>query len=114
MVTFHVGDSDLIELDVCDIIATEILRFMREGMLSLIRIFREKLIAVVEEHLRIMWAELEGGCSWGREVTFKDFNSFGAPHFLGVRRRSSVCILLTTWRVPFAPASVRHRTMSEM
>ena len=41
MVTFHVGDSDLREEDVCDIVVSKISRFMREDMPGLINPIRE-------------------------------------------------------------------------
>ncbi|CAH1426832.1 unnamed protein product [Lactuca virosa] len=59
-VTFRVGDSDFSEDDVYDVTAIEIPRFMREDFPGLINTVREKLIVVIDERLRVIWAELEG------------------------------------------------------
>ena len=38
-------------------------------------------MVVIDECLRILRAELEGGWPWGRRVTFKEFDACGVPHF---------------------------------
>ena len=40
---------------------------------------------MLEDRLRILWAELEASRPWVCEVTFKEFNACGAPRFMGRR-----------------------------
>ena len=85
MVTSRVGDSNMSERDICDIIVAKILRFIREDTNGLIRTVREELITMVDERLRISWAKFEDGWPLGRRVTFIEFNSCRSPHFFGCR-----------------------------
>ncbi|CAI9276868.1 unnamed protein product [Lactuca saligna] len=75
MAIFCVGDSYMGEEDVCDIIATKIFRFMKEDLPGLINTIIKELVVVMDEHLRILQAELEGGWPCGRRVNFKEFDA---------------------------------------
>ena len=58
MVTLCIGDSKLIEEVIRDIIAIEILRFMREDFSGLITPLRDELISVMDEQLWVLQADL--------------------------------------------------------
>lgn len=83
MVTFRVGNSSLSKRDVCDIIDVNILRFMREDFPGLVGSIRGDLIFVMDECLRVLWANLGVVQMMNREVSFMEFDTYGAPHFIG-------------------------------
>lgn len=49
IVTFHVGDSCIGERDVRDIVAVEIVRFMRDDLHGLINMVKDELILVMDK-----------------------------------------------------------------
>ncbi|CAI9293181.1 unnamed protein product [Lactuca saligna] len=85
MVTFHVGDLDLSERDVHEIIVAEVLRIMREDFLVMINMIKNKLILLLGKHLRIIRAELEAVVRWASEVIFREFGACRALQFIGTR-----------------------------
>ncbi|CAI9264123.1 unnamed protein product [Lactuca saligna] len=81
METFIVGESSLSERDVCDIIAKEISRFMREDMPRLISFVMEEMISMIYERLRVLQADLEAGRLMTQKVFFRELDTCGAPCF---------------------------------
>lgn len=113
MVTSRVGDVSLSERDVYNIMTTEISRFTREDFPRLISIVMEELIAVVNEHLRILQAKLEDGWPWGYRVTFEEFDACGAPCFFSSREPIIIMCLVvdmvSSFQARFYPAKIKVR-----
>ena len=111
MVTFHVGDVSLSEGDLPGIVAVDILRFMREDLPGLVNTSREELISVMDERLRILSADLEAGRLMNREVSFKEFDACGGPHFFGKREPIiSMCWVAdmeSAFRASFCPTEAK-------
>lgn len=113
MATFCVGDSELSEEAINDIIVVDITRFIREDEHGLISSLKEELISVMDERLRVLWNDMEAGHLKVWEVSFKEFHACGAPYFFRSRESNTsmhwIADVESAFHASFCPVEAKVR-----